>query len=480
MSIRTRLRLSARDEEILSELGRFLSQLATRDLAERVFLGVGHTREDFARRKREISALSSSRWAGTITRGSNDQWALARRAQAAHLDQLEQVLETLEKRLAVPVDACDIKTRIKGYPTQAVRSTKQARHQHLTAVAAAVRADLRAGIVRVVRGGKDLLRNRLHLAAAGLDETVWRQRWYEARIRIEADGEAGKRFGNQSIQVSPDGAVLVKLPGELAHKYADRSDQHGRYRLDATCSFAYRNAEWAAQVAANRAVGYSIGFRDGRCYLNAAFTPARPDLPEDVDDETLMKAALACGVIGIDHNADHLAAWRLDVHGNPVGRPGRIDIDYTGTTDRRNAQVRQACSELIHSSRWGRQYWCKASSTKVHKTSGHDAAALVLGRRGQGLGARRRAEKTVSRKKTEAARIRCVETRPGAGTEDHRPPASVHQPTLPAHPGPETAPRTTHPMCAAEGPRPRSSPPSTVRDGPPRRVPDQGLTHAQR
>jgi IS605 OrfB family transposase len=547
MSIRTRLRLSGRDEEVLAELGGFLSQLATRDLAERVFLGTGHTKVDFARRKRELSALSSSRWAGTITRGSNDQWALARRAQAAYLEQLELARETLEARLAVPVAACDIKTRTKGCPTQAVKAAKQARHQHLAAVADRVRADLEAGRVHVVRGGKGLLRTRLHLEAAGLDERAWRRRWYEARTRIEADGEAGKRFGNQSLQVSPDGVVLVKLPGELARKYAAHCDRHGRYRLDATCSFAYRSTEWTGQVAADRAVGYAIGFTGGRCYLTASFTPARPDLPDGVDDAALMRAALAGGVIGIDHNADHLAAWRLDVHGNPVGRPDRIGVDYAGTTARRDAQVRHACSELIrtakergatalviedlgfdtgretcagpgtrgrrfratvtgmptakfaarlvamanrsglaviivdpaYSSRWGRTYWRKTTSTKHHKTSGHDAAALVLGRRGQGLGARRRAEKTVPRKKTEAARSRCVETRPRAGTEDHRPPASVHQPTLFAHPGPETAPRTTHPMCDAEGNRQRSSPPNTVRDGPPRRAPDQGLTKTQ-
>jgi hypothetical protein len=29
-----------------------------------------------------------------------------------------------------------------------------------------------------------------------------------------------------------------------------------------------------------------------------------------------MAAALAHGVIGVDMNADHLAAWRLDIHGN--------------------------------------------------------------------------------------------------------------------------------------------------------------------
>lgn len=83
LTVRTRLRLSGRDALILRELAEYLSRLAARDLAERVALGTRHTAADFARRKRELTALSSSRWAGTITRGSNDQWQLARRAQAA-------------------------------------------------------------------------------------------------------------------------------------------------------------------------------------------------------------------------------------------------------------------------------------------------------------------------------------------------------------------------------------------------------------
>ena len=37
-------------------------------------------------------------------------------------------------------------------------------------------------------------------------------------------------------------------------------------------------------------------------------------------------------------NADHLAAWRLDVHGNPVGNPRRFAYDLTGTADHRDAQ----------------------------------------------------------------------------------------------------------------------------------------------
>jgi hypothetical protein len=106
MAVRTRLHLSERDERVVAELGEFLGELASRDLAERILLGAEHTAKDFARRKRELTALSSSRWAGTLTRGSNDQWALARRAQAAHLAELEQAIATVSARLSVPVGAC--------------------------------------------------------------------------------------------------------------------------------------------------------------------------------------------------------------------------------------------------------------------------------------------------------------------------------------------------------------------------------------
>jgi hypothetical protein len=490
LAVRTRLRLSPLDELVLVELGGFVSQLAARDLAERVFLGTGHTGEDFARRKREVSALSSSRWAGTITRGSNEQWALARRAQGAHLERLDAAIATLRARLGVPVAACDIATRVKGYPTVQVKAAKQRRLAHLEAVAARVRADHRAGRVHVVRGGRKLLHARLHLQQAGLDMAQWRQQWFEARLRIEADGEAGKRYGNETIAIAPDGTVTIKLPPELAVRFADHCDRHGRYTLEAVCVFANRDAEWRAQARANRAVGYSVRFENGRCYLTASFTPTRPDLPEGVDDETLLAAARAGGTIGIDNNADHLAAWRLDGHGNPVGRPARIEVDYGGSTSRRDAQVRHACSELIrhardtgattlviedlgfetsreecgwagrsgrafrgmvagmptgkfaarliamahranlavividpaYTSRWGAAYWRASTSTATQQTSRHDASAIVIGRRGQGLGARRRAEKTVPRKKTEAARSNRprATTRGRAGMEDHR------------------------------------------------------------
>ncbi|MFD5661828.1 IS200/IS605 family accessory protein TnpB-related protein, partial [Streptomyces hirsutus] len=59
----------------------------------------------------------------------------------------------------------------------------------------------------------------------------------------------------------------------------------------------------------------------------------------------------ADGVIGVDMNADHLAAWRLDVHGNPTGSPRRFCYDLSGTAGHRDAQLRHALTRLLH---WAR------------------------------------------------------------------------------------------------------------------------------
>jgi IS605 OrfB family transposase len=52
-----------------------------------------------------------------------------------------------------------------------------------------------------------------------------------------------------------------------------------------------------------------------------------------------------------DMNDDHLAAWHLDVHGNPVGEPQRFFYDRTGSTQHRDAQIRHTLSRLLHHTR---------------------------------------------------------------------------------------------------------------------------------
>src|SRR5438552_1586740 len=73
--VRTRLRVTAEDEAVLRAAGRHLGSLAGRDLAARVREGrLGPKGKAVSRRerKRALTALSSSRWAGAITRTSED------------------------------------------------------------------------------------------------------------------------------------------------------------------------------------------------------------------------------------------------------------------------------------------------------------------------------------------------------------------------------------------------------------------------
>lgn len=50
-------------------------------------------------------------------------------------------------------------------------------------------------------------------------------------------------------------------------------------------------------------------------------------------------------------NDDHLAAWHLDVHGNPVGGPRRFSYDLSGSAAHRDAQIRHALTRLLHHTR---------------------------------------------------------------------------------------------------------------------------------
>ncbi|MGP4090679.1 IS200/IS605 family accessory protein TnpB-related protein, partial [Streptomyces sp. KR55] len=99
---------------------------------------------------------------------------------------------------------------------------------------------------------------------------------------------------------------------------------------------------------ANRAVAYRIheDVGRGRWYLTASWTiPPVRTVP--------LAAARAGGLIGVDTNADHLAAWRLDEHGNPVGNPRRFFYDLSGTAQHRDAQVRHALIRLLH---WAKRH----------------------------------------------------------------------------------------------------------------------------
>ncbi|MEV4017937.1 IS200/IS605 family accessory protein TnpB-related protein [Nonomuraea angiospora] len=449
VAVRDRLKhLTDEDDTVLRLVGAHLGALASADLKTRCADGLGHCAGTWAARKRELTVQSSARWAGAITKASHDQWALARRGQAGHIRDLQAAIRAITRRLSLPVGKKGIRKEPGGYRSAREWFVKSRRLGVLTDRLARRKADQQAGRVRVVRGGKRLARARHHLEAAGLTEAEWRRTWEAERWFLAADGESGKRYGNETIRITPDGQVSIRLPAPLAHH---ANAPHGRYVLACRVAFSHRGTEWADRVEANRAVAYRIHLdaTRGRWYITASWQiPAAPAV--------LLSAALAHGVIGVDTNADHLAAWRLDIHGNPIGNPRRFTYDLNGSAGHRDAQVRHALTRLLHwaracgvnaiaiedldfaaektrekhgrrkrfrqvisgmptgrlrtrlasmadrsgiaiiaadpayTSRWGAQHWQTPLTSKTRTTSRHDAAAVAIGRRAQGHPIRRR------------------------------------------------------------------------------------------
>ncbi len=449
MAVRDRLgHLTAEDESVLRAVGEHQGRLASRDLKRRCADGPDHITETWATRKRELTKESSSRIAGAITKASHGQWALARRSQAAHIQELEAGIRTLRHRLSLPIGEKGSKRTAGGYRSKREWFNKSRRLAALEARHAVAVRDWQAGRVRVVRGGKRLANTRHNLTGAQLTEAQWRARWEAERWFLAADGESGKRFGNETIRVTPDGEASIKLPAPLAYL---ANSKHGRYVLASTVAFKHRGREWADRIEGDRAVAYRIHLdvQHGRWYLTASWQrPAVKTIP--------IEAALAHGVIGVDTNADHFAAYELDVHGNPVGDPHRFSYDLTGTAQHRDAQIRHALTRLLHwarqrgvnaiaienldfaaektrekhgrrkrfrqlisgiptgrlkarlvamaaehglaiiavdpayTSQWGGQHWQKPLVTPRRQMSRHDAAGIAIGRRALGHPIRRR------------------------------------------------------------------------------------------
>ncbi|WP_220139840.1 hypothetical protein [Nocardia huaxiensis] len=447
--------------------------MASGDLQARCADGTAHDRDRWAERKRALTAESSSRWAGAITKASNELWALARRGQQAHLRSLEAGIAILRARLALPIGAAGTGGKPGGYRSRREWFAKSRRLQILSIRLEAVRADHDAGRVRVVRGGRRLANTRHHLDAAGLTDSQWRARWEAARWFLTADGESGKKYGNETLRITPDGEISLKLPAPLA---GWANAPHGRYVLAARVGFAHRGEQWRARVSADQAVAYRIDYdpaRD-RWYVTASWQhPATPDVP--------LAAARAEGVIGVDVNADHCAAYRLDRHGNPIGNPRRFDLELTGSTARRDAQVRHALTGILswarregvsaiviedlnfdaektrekhgrrkgfrrllsglptgilrtrlvsmsatagisviavdpaYTSRWGGKYWRTPPSGGGRELTRHEAAAVAIGRRGLGHRIRRRMPPPRPHR-SDGAGPRSIQTAPEPGT----------------------------------------------------------------
>jgi hypothetical protein len=367
VAISTRLPTTRDDERVLDLVAEHLGSLRRADLAAATRpepldpamneAGKRQSRRDrLNTRKTALTAESSARWANSIIAGNDAQYRLARDAQHRHIVGLRAAITTIETRLAQPAgDTLTPEQRRarrkaklqKGYATQAERFQKQSRLQRLRAKLIQLSADCDNRRVHVTEGGKRLATTRHNLPAAKLPLPEWREKWDCARDRIEAKGSGDEPFGNLTITVTPRGEVSLRLPRPLEPL---ANAKHGRYVLSGSAVFAYRAAEWRARITGGESVSYSITRKPGRRgrYLTAAWA-CSPTTSDNLRTQSPTDDVRACGpMVGVDLNEGHLAMRRLDKHGNPVGRPHRIDVDLLGSSARRDAQVRHAITRLIH------------------------------------------------------------------------------------------------------------------------------------
>ena len=339
--VRTRLHVTDADAAVLMALGTHLGSLANRDLAERCregrldAKGKAHFRR---RRKQALTASSSSRWAGAITRTSQNAFQLAMRNLEAERRSLRARTSRIRHRLSVPLG--ERRGRLRGYATRAERFQKQRRLQVLEHRLNVVDQRIQEGRVSVCRGGKVLARAHHHLEEAGLCESEWQERWRAERLFLTADGEKDQLWGNLTIRWRPEEHWLeIALPRPLVH-LANRP--RGRYRLSCPVTFSYRGDEVAAQ-AASGAVRYDITLDPGkrRWYLDASWKCP-------VQESPTLDQLREHRVLAVDVNAGHVAAMVVDCSGNPVGRPLTLPLtlnNLPATT--RDGHLRQAISHLL-------------------------------------------------------------------------------------------------------------------------------------
>jgi hypothetical protein len=492
--IRTRLHPTPDEETALLAIGTHLGGLYRKDLATRIRLGkVPAVSRGRTERKRDLTALSSSRWAGSITRATEDQYQLGMRGLAAEVSTLRAACAAIEKRASVPCGA--VVDRVRGYKNPAERHQKTRRLATLKQRLEAASQRLAAGRPTVVVGSGRLWRTRNNLNAAGLTSDEWDAQWEASRMFLTADGESGKRWGNETIRIDTDGRLTLKVPAVLTAEFG------AHLAIAAPVAFSHRAEEWHDRAASNMNIRYDISYApaSGRWYVDASW--GYRDLPVPS-----LSGLQGSSVLGVDLNADHFAACVIDPSGNPVGTPLTVPLDLKdvpattrdgrlraaitalldaardagcdaiaienlnfqdarstgretmgrgarGKTFRRTVAgiptakfrdrlVSMAANRGIHivvvdpayTSKWGDQHWRKPLQQATdNPVTRHHGAAVAIGRRASGFRIRRREDGPRTRQRTSAGQ---PSPRPGAGLSGIAPFNGLLRPTVTNRSGP--------------------------------------------
>jgi hypothetical protein len=207
VSVGSRLRLTAWEQQLLTAIGAQLSRARAADLA------AAQRQERANDRQKAIAARFGlhSRYAGSICVDNDAAVRAAKEQLWAHQLRLQAAVQHLERRTALPSKATSCGCRRRrcrrcggGYATENERVMKRRRLGELRGELAAVQRRRAEGRFSVCVGGGRLAGTRHHLDRAGLTAQQWRQSWRAWRAWFGCVGNAGVLGGNPCLSLRQD------------------------------------------------------------------------------------------------------------------------------------------------------------------------------------------------------------------------------------------------------------------------------------
>ncbi|HME66697.1 MAG TPA: transposase, partial [Streptosporangiaceae bacterium] len=387
--------------------------------------------------------------------------------------------QTLRTRLS------EVQTRLQTGNVSVVRGGKALLHK---------RNNLAAAGISEAQWRQQWESARLFLTADGEKDKAWGnetirwnpdQNWLEIRLPAPLARLANRPHGRYRlscpVQFTYRGGDVAAQAATGAIRYDIFLDpERGRWYLDASWKVPPTGPVTLAQARQGTVVAVDVNAGhlavavldpDGN-QIGVPYTISLPlaGLPSSTRDGRLRAAITTILTTAREHRASAVVIENLDFDdarhqgrertgSRPArgrrGRAFRHQVAGIPTARFRDRLTHMACNtgtaviavDPAYTSRWAAQHWLAPMQQHHPKLTGHHAAAFVIGRRGLGLRARRRASGNLPAPEDAAAPGRAKstqarpETHPKTGTETRRP-ATRTDPRQP--PGTKTArPRRT-------------------------------------
>ena len=311
--------------------------------------------------RRLFAALRAGGSLNTIKRTFLKRFGLTARQFNALRVGLDGKIAAIQERR--PQLIVEVETRIKKAQKVIAKMTKRTPgsktlHEKkrqlaiLKARCAALKADHKAGVVRLCFGSKKLFRAQFAIEANGYtDHAAWKSDWAAARnSQFFVLGSQDETAGNQTCQAvkQEDGTLTLylRLPPALADQGTHITLPGVRfpYGQEAVEQALRSSRRVTTQTAAGKPVVKRVGtalsyrfVRDVKGWL-VFVSVAVPAVPV-----TTVRLA---GAIGLDINADHLALAETDRFGNLI-ETQRLDlITYGKTTDQAKALMGDVVAKI--------------------------------------------------------------------------------------------------------------------------------------